>query len=275
MAINLGTGAIDKLYLGATEITKAYLGATQIYSVGGVTNNAFELTVETTEANETFLLPMRSVTSIDIDWGDGNVDTGITSDDPTHVYATADTYAISVTGTAGTVLFQNSGSEGKVRTVTNLGALGWTDLSSAFLSSSITSFNAGDCDTSNVTAIFRPFQNCTSLTSANVTGMDTSNVTDFRNAFRDCAALNDVIGLETLNIESVTGFDASGGFMENVTLPTSRYDAVLVAWEAQTVNSGLSINFGNSKYTAGSAAATARASLENNDNWSITDGGSV
>ena len=36
MAINLGTGAIDKLYLGATEITKAYLGATEIYSAGGV-----------------------------------------------------------------------------------------------------------------------------------------------------------------------------------------------------------------------------------------------
>jgi hypothetical protein len=37
----------------------------------------------------------------------------------------------------------------------------------------------------------------------------------------------------------------------------------------------ISISFGGSQYTGGGAAATARASLINNFNWTITDGGIV
>lgn len=35
MGINLGTGAISKLYLGSTEIQKAYLGGSLVYDAGG------------------------------------------------------------------------------------------------------------------------------------------------------------------------------------------------------------------------------------------------
>ena len=301
MAISLGTTSASKLYLGSTEITKAYLGSTQVFG-GGAVNNAFELTVETTAANESFLLPMQSVTSIDVDWGDGTVDTGITTDNPTHTYATAGTHSISVTGTAGTVVFNGSGSEGKLRTVTNLGALGWTSFHNSFRDcSSMTSFDFGDCDTSNVTtmrdmfiscsnltllnlsnfntsnvtAMAGMFGNCLSLTSLDVSNFNTSNVTDMRLMFFSCSSLTDIIGVESFNIEALNSTNRLSLFMSGVTLPTSRYDALLVNWEAQNHIDGLSPNFGNSKYTAGSAAATARAALENDHTWSITDGGSV
>jgi len=378
MAINLGTGAIDKLYLGATEITKAYLGSTEIYSTGGVTNDAFELTVETTAANETFLLPMRSVTSIDVDWGDGNISTGITSDDPTHVYATAGTHSISVTGTAGTVAFYNSGSEGKLRTVTNLGALGWSTFSFSFRDcTSMTSFDAGDCDTSSVTnmglmfhgcssltaldvsnfntssvaSMSFMFYNCSSLTALDVSNFNTSSVTDMNDMFsgcsslttldvsnfntssvasmigmfygcsslttldvssfdtssvttmrgmfngcsslttldvsnfntsnvtsmfrmfNNCSSLTDIVGVENFNIEALNSTASLDSFASSATLPTSRYDALLINWDAQEPFDDMSPNFGGSKYTAGGAAEAARTSLESNDNWSIIDGG--
>lgn len=282
------------------------LSASIKFGGGTLVNNAFELTIETTSPLESFLLPMQSVTSIDVDWGDGTVDTGITTDDPTHTYALPGTYSISVTGTAGTVKFNGSGSEGKLRTVTNLGALGWTSFFLAFRNcTSMTSFNPGDCDTSNVTSMDRMFFACSSLTSLNVSSFNTSNVTDmgamFRNCssltlldvsnfdtsnvttmskfgvgmFFDCSSLTDIIGVENFDIEALNSTSSLDAFMTNVTLPTSRYDALLINWDAQEPFDGMSPNFGNSKYTAGGAAEAARTSLITGDGWTITDGGSV
>jgi len=58
-----------------------------------------------------------------------------------------------------------------------------------------------------------------------------------------------------------------------VTLSTANYDALLIAWAAQSVLSGLAIWFGASEYTGGGTAAAARASLIADDSWTITDGG--
>ncbi|MBI9068996.1 MAG: BspA family leucine-rich repeat surface protein, partial [Salinivirgaceae bacterium] len=58
----------------------------------------------------------------------------------------------------------------------------------------------------------------------------------------------------------------------NVTLSTTNYDAILIAWAAQTLQSGVSLNGGNSQYTCGTAA-NARQNLIDNHNWTITDGG--
>jgi surface protein len=70
--------------------------------------------------------------------------------------------------------------------------------------------------------------------------------------------------------------------MLGVTLSTSNYDALLIGWEATlqgTYANGsgygatISINFGNSQYTAGGAAEAARDSLETTFGWTIADGG--
>jgi len=53
------------------------------------------------------------------------------------------------------------------------------------------------------------------------------------------------------------------------------YDDILVAWEAQAPQSGISIDFGSSQYTAGGAAEAARTSLINTYGWTITDGGGI
>ena len=60
-----------------------------------------------------------------------------------------------------------------------------------------------------------------------------------------------------------------------VTLPTATYDALLVAWEAQSVQNNVNFSGGNSTYTLSSAAATARAALISDHTWTITDGGGI
>jgi hypothetical protein len=77
-----------------------------------------------------------------------------------------------------------------------------------------------------------------------------------------------------------------GGMFSGVNLSTVSYDLTLVYWEgylqAAFPNgvgySGLDwqgANFNSAKYTAGSAAETARTSLVNTFGWNITDGGSI
>ena len=57
-------------------------------------------------------------------------------------------------------------------------------------------------------------------------------------------------------------------------LSTANYDNILIGWAAQNVNSGVSINFGTSQYTAVGEAAAARATLVSKG-WTITDGGTA
>ncbi len=60
---------------------------------------------------------------------------------------------------------------------------------------------------------------------------------------------------------------------DGVALSTANYDALLIGWAAQAVQSSVTFDGGDSKYTGGGAAATARAYLISNFSWSISDGG--
>jgi surface protein len=95
-------------------------------------------------------------------------------------------------------------------------------------------------------------------------------VSNFSAFAQDCSSLTDIIGIEDFDISSVTNFT---NFLQGVTLPTSRYDNLLINYEAQVQNTGLSFHGGNSKYTRGGEAEAARTNLINTYNWNITDGG--
>ena len=56
----------------------------------------------------------------------------------------------------------------------------------------------------------------------------------------------------------------------NATLSTTNYDALLNGWEPQTLQSGVTLDAGNSTYCLGEAA---RANMVSSDGWTITDGG--
>ena len=64
-----------------------------------------------------------------------------------------------------------------------------------------------------------------------------------------------------------------GNFLTGRTIDTADYDALLIRLEAtNSYSGGATLTGGNSKYTGGGAAATARAALITR-NWTITDGG--
>jgi len=91
--------------------------------------------------------------------------------------------------------------------------------------------------------------------------------------FYNCSGLTDIIGVDAFDISGLNDVASLTNFANGVTLPTSRYDALLIAWEAQDPFDGMAPNFGGSTYTGGGAVAAARASLISRDGWTITDGG--
>jgi len=333
-----GSIIADVTHLGFWSIALSSSERTALYNSGKVlapaptTNDNFDFTVTTTTSSETFTIPCNNSGTFDatVDWGDESTSAITAYDDAdlTHTYATADDYDISISGTFPNIYFNGTGDRAKVKSVTNLGSVGWTSFFGSFKGcSNMTSFDAGDCDTSSatsvremlrscssltsldlsnfdtsgvnasyamyytfsgcssltsldlssfdtssVTSMRKMFDGCSSITSLDVSSFDTSNVTDMRNMFTDCS-LTTITGIEDFDITAVST-DYMTSFLNSATLSTTVYDELLVNWEGQTGYNNQNPHFGSSKYTAGSAAATARADLVT-AGWSITDGGYI
>lgn len=264
----------------------------------------FIFTVATTADAEVFTIPCANSGVFDcvVDWGDGSTSaiTAYNDVDLAHTYATAGEYTISVDGSFTNIYFNDAVDAAKVKSVDNLGSVGWTTFNRAFRGCvNMTSFTAGTTDTSAVAHLANMFYGCSSLTSANMNGFDTSAVTtmnycfgnctsipslDLRafstaatttmnSMFRNCSGLTDVAGVENFDISSLDSTGDLSFFMTGATLPTSRYDALLINWDAQEPFNDMLPNFGSSTYTGGGAAAAARANLISTDLWTITDGG--
>ena len=126
-----------------------------------------------------------------------------------------------------------------------------------------TSFN-----TAAVTTMYKMIRLCPALTLMDLSGFNTALVENMELMLNTCGLTDPEI--DGWDIESVTNFTS---FLYGSTIVTSRYDATLIAWDAQEMVDSLSLHFGNSKYTGGGAAAAARASLISNDLATIIDAG--
>ncbi len=140
-----------------------------------------------------------------------------------------------------------------------------------FMFNSATAFNQdiSGWDVSKVTSMSGMFISASAF-NQDISSWDVSNITDMYSMFYKAAAFNqDISGWDVSNVT-----DMSYMFY-NATLSTANYDALLVEWNKLTLQPNVSFDAGNSKYTAGSAAETARTNMINTDKWTITDGGSV
>ena len=162
--------------------------------------------------------------------------------------------------------------------------------------------NVGYWDTSsatNMNAMFLLADSFSNAGSSSITGWDTSKVTNMAGMFRGTQFNQPIGSWDTSSVTSiqqmfahdgivggirfdqsladwtVTGITHASNFMgeswNGGQISTSNYDATLIGWAPQNVQNGVNIHFGNSRYSAGSAAS-ARATLVSKG-WTITDGG--
>jgi len=141
-----------------------------------------------------------------------------------------------------------------------------TDMTYLFANCTSYDQDLNSWDTSNCENMFGLFFEATQF-NGDIYSWDTSNVENMSYMFKNSDLFDQ--SLSAWNIGNVTNFT---NFMQNASgLSTSNYDATLIAWALQTVNSGLSINFGGSQFTE--SAYASRFSLIEDDGWTIVDGG--
>jgi hypothetical protein len=92
-------------------------------------------------------------------------------------------------------------------------------------------------------------------------------VNNTQSMLRDCFAFDH--SLADFNMSSVTGLLADD-MLRNCGMSILNYDATLIGWAAQTVQSGVTLGADGLQYTLGGAAETARDTLVNApNNWNI------
>lgn len=222
-SIGIGSNNSGSFVNGHVKSVKYYprqLSTTEIQALIPTTpvswGNDFVMKVETTATNETFTIPCQNNGTFNatVNWGDGTSSTITTYNDSdlVHTYTTPGIYTIRISGTFPNIYFANAGDRLKVRTVEQLGIVGWTRLDSAFSGCErMTKFVAGNCDTSAVPSAAYTFRYCYSLSVAELGNLNTSNMTTFQNMFDSCSSLTklDVGSWNTSKVTSM-GFTFSG-----------------------------------------------------------------
>jgi surface protein len=179
-----------------------------------------------------------------------------------------------------------------------------TDWAATGMFQGATSFNQplNNWDMSKCTSTQSMFAGATSFNSS-LSGWNLSSCTDINTMFNSATSFNQPLNDWTLNTdvawsaESTFNFASAYqqsmstwnlarvstllNFASGANLGTTAYDATLIGWNNNKLAAAngvanwptnLTVNFGNSKYTAGGAAAAARADLVSYG-WTIIDGG--
>ena len=207
-------------------------------------DTAFVFTVNVTGTD--FTIPTNSSYTYNyhVDWeNDGEYDDIGLTGDAYHDYGSAGTYTIAVIGEFPAIYFNNNGSNDDITDISQWGKGEWQSFESAFYG----------CSNLNATATDVP---------------DLANCTSMENAFREATSFDSDLSLR--DISTITNMT---NMLNGVTLSTSNYDDLLTSWAAQTVQSGVTFDAGNSQYCS---SEEDRNTLTNTPNsWIITDAGSA
>lgn len=143
-----------------------------------------------------------------------------------------------------------------------------TITSFAYVFNGASNFN-GDVtgwDMTNALSLSGMFNSASSF-NQDISGWNTTGVTNMSSMFRDASSFDQ--NLDDWDVSDVT--NASDMF-RNITLSTLNYDSTLMGWSAQTLQTGVNFNGGNSQFCN---ATVERSSIISNGGWTISDGGSA
>jgi len=151
------------------------------------------MTFETTAANETITIPHQnngvfdytvSSPTADASGQAGQTVTAFNDANRTLTFPAAGTHTVTCAGTMPNIYFNNGGDVTKLRTVENLGQMGWTRLNDAFYgAANMTLFN-GAGDVSGVTTMHSMFRGTADTIFLNLGTWDTGMVTTMHSMFR-------------------------------------------------------------------------------------------
>ncbi len=179
-----------------------------------------------------------STYNYDVDWEDDGVfdDLGVTGN-ITHDYGTAGRYRVAIRGTFPAIYFNNTGDRLKILGVHQWGTIAWGSMQNAFYGCSNLICQAADVpDLSGVTNTSSMFEDASKFTQ-NLASCDVTAITDMSNMF-----------------------DNSGMLVGD-------YDNTLIGWQAQSVQTGVSLGVSGLNYCN---AETERSDLISTSTWAIT-----
>ena len=255
-------------------------GSTPATSNALTIQNFFTTTWTTTAPSESIELPyLNSIGNYSgtIDWGDASTDSNSYAN-RSHVYATAGTYTIVISGDVIGWDFSDIFGSTYITSVVHWGQLQLTFTGAGYFADcpNLDLSTVSDVlDLTGITNLYYMFGGCTSLTNINRIGeWDTSAITSMNAMFQLCTLINFNIG--TWDVGNVTDFT---DFMADATttFSTTNLDAIYNGWSASGVQPDCSITFGTAEYTTagGQAGKDILTSLVLNNNWTIIDGGGI
>lgn len=186
----------------------------------------------------------------------------------------------------GASSFNQNIANWNVSTVTNMEAMFWgassfnqnignwnvsavKNMNSMFANASSFNQNIGNWDVSAVMYMNYMFGHAIKF-NQNIGNWDVRAVTEMYSMFDDASDFDQDIG--NWDVSAVTRMAL---MFRGVTLSTPNYDALLTGWLANGVQANVTFHGGNSQYTLGSPAETAKNTLETTHSWTITDGGGI
>ncbi|MEM8762762.1 MAG: BspA family leucine-rich repeat surface protein [Bacteroidota bacterium] len=188
-----------------------------------------------------------------IDWGDGSDEETFVdlAENPSHVYATEDTYTIAIKGTFPAIKMYEMDNEALGNSqkallgISQWGAVIWESFEEAFKDcSNLSEYSAEDQpDLSNVQSMAQMFSGAASFNGA-IGDWNTLNVVDMSLMFINANAFNqDIGGWKTQNVTNMVGMFGNLADNEN-----SSFNQDISGWDVSKVNFFTNMFAGNNAF---------------------------
>ena len=195
----------------------------------------------TSASNQFLIKTFLAGYNYDVDWGDGNTDTGVTGD-ITHTYASAGTYTVKISGSFPRLYSFGATDVNKILDIQNWGNIAWGNSLQYMLynADSLTTLSATDTpdfsSTTDLRSFFRASNNF--VGGGNIENWDVSNVSSFDNIFEGTKFNADISGWD---VSSATSF--SRMFYGN-----TQFNQDISGWDVQNVTSMVTMFYAASAF---------------------------